>query len=212
MMAIGHDGLCARRKTRARRAVRGALALILLSAALATGACTLPYEVPAPEAISVPAAAPHYPFEEVLEDLAALIEGGADPFSPAGATPLHMAAANSNHLAITELVEDGADPGARMENGMTPLHAAVFNPRHSVVEVLIEGGADPDARGDYGMTPLHLAAAFNSNPSVIKALIEGGANRAARDYDGKVPFDYARDNEALKGTDAYWLLYEARFE
>ena len=178
MMAIGRDGLGGRRKTRAARAVRGALALILLSGALATGACTLPYEAPAPEAISVPAAAPHYPFEKVLEDLAALIEGGADPFSTAGATPLHMAAANSNHLAITELIEGGADPGARMENGMTPLHVAVFNPRHSV----------------------------------IKALIEGGANRAARDYDGKVPFDYARENEALKGTDAYWLLYEARFE
>ena len=47
---------------------------------------------------------------------------------------------------------------------------------------------------------------------MIKALIEGGADPAARDDAGKVPFDYAKDNEALKGTDAYWLLNDGRFE
>ena len=61
-------------------------------------------------------------------------------------------------------------------------------------------------------TPLHTAAGNNTNPSVIKALIEGGANPGARDDDGKFPFDYAKDNEALKGTDAYRLLKEGRFE
>ena len=34
----------------------------------------------------------------------------------------------------------------------------------------------------------------------------------ARDEDGKTPFDYAKDNEALRGTDAYWRLDEARFK
>ena len=80
---------------------------------------------------------------------------------------------------------------------------------------LIEGGADPNARDEWGMTPLHRAAYFNSNPSVpsvITALIEGGANPAAIDINGFTPFDYALENEALRGTDAYWLLSEARFE
>ena len=108
----------------------------------------------------------------------------------------------------------GADPGARDERiGGTPLHwAASNNANPSVIKALIEGGANPDARAEKGATPLHVAAALNPNPSVIKALIEGGANPAARDYDGKVPFDYAEDNEALKETEAYWLLNEGRFE
>ena len=63
-----------------------------------------------------------------------------------------------------------------------------------------------------GDTPLRYAAMFNSTPSVIKALIEGGADPGARNDDGKVPFDYAKENEALKGMDAYWLLNEGRFE
>ena len=33
----------------------------------------------------------------------------------------------------------------------------------------------------------------------------------ALDLDGKIPWDYAKENEALKGTDAYWRLNELRF-
>ena len=63
-----------------------------------------------------------------------------------------------------------------------------------------------------GFTPLHVAAAENANPSVILALLKAGADPGAGDDAGKTPFDYAKDNEALKGTEAYWLLNEARFE
>ena len=84
----------------------------------------------------------------------------------------------------------------------------------TVFEVMaaLSAGADPGARMEGGVTPLHVAAAKNDNPSMIKALIEAGAGVGARDDTGKVPFDYAKDNEALKGTEAYWLLNEGRFE
>ena len=82
----------------------------------------------------------------------------------------------------------------------------------SEVKAALSTGADPGARAEKGATPLHLAAGRNSNSSVIAALIEGGADPSARDDAGKVPFGYAKDNEALKGTDAYWLLNEGRFE
>ena len=82
----------------------------------------------------------------------------------------------------------------------------------SEVKAALAAGADPGARDKDGETPLRWAAAFNPNPFVITALIEGGADPSARDDDGKVPFNYAKDNEALKGTEAYWLLNEARFE
>ena len=83
----------------------------------------------------------------------------------------------------------------------------------SEVKAALADGADPGAREDsLGDTPLHGAAALNPNPSVILALIEGGADPGARDDAGKVPFDYAEKNVALKGTEAYRLLKEGRFE
>ena len=150
--------------------------------------------------------------------IAALIEGGADPgarWEYGGMTPLHSAAAkNANPSVIVALIEGGADPGARLKHGgYTPLHlAAEGNANPSVIAALIEGGADPGARAEGGNTPLHDAAAKNANPSVIKALIEGGADPGAWDDYGNTPFDYAKENEALKGTDAYWLLNEGRFK
>ena len=81
----------------------------------------------------------------------------------------------------------------------------------SEVKAALAAGADPGARDEDGWTPLHRAAVRN-NPSVIKALIEGGEDPGARDYDGFTPFDYAQENEALRGTDAYRMLNDGRFE
>ena len=100
-----------------------------------------------------------------------------------------------------------ADPGVNRD-----LFEAARRGNASEVKAALAAGADPGAPDEYGATPLRWAAAFNPNPFVITALIEGGADPSARDDDGKVPFDYAKDNEALKGTEAYWLLNEARFE
>ena len=123
---------------------------------------------------------------------------------------------DTNPAVVKALIEAGADPNARIEEdveGKMPLHyAATFGDNPSVIKALIEGGADPNARNTFGETPLHAAALESANPSVIVALIEGGADPGARNDDGKTPFDYAKENEALKGTDAYWLLNEARFE
>ena len=154
----------------------------------------------------------------VFEVMAAL-SAGADPGArdEDGATPLHKAAVRffeKNPSVITALIEAGAYPGAINRRGYTPLHmAAQDNSNPSVITALIEAGADPGA-ADRALRrkPLHLAEAHNSNPSVITALIEAGADPGARDDAGKTPFDHAKDNETLKGTEAYWLLNEARFE
>ena len=154
--------------------------------------------------------------------IVALIEGGADPGARDGRanTPLHLAVMDkSNPSAWAATIEAESERGSFTEDQVAEIqHGMQYlsrNSNPSVITALIEGGADPNARTKDGFTPLHMAAQHNSNPSVpsvVMALVEGGANPAAIDIDGFTPFDYALENDALRGTDAYWLLSDARFE
>ena len=64
---------------------------------------------------------------------------------------------------------------------------------------------------EYGATLLMWAAVENANPEVINTLLEAGGDARAKGSEGKTAFDYAEENEALRGTDAYWRLNAARF-
>jgi hypothetical protein len=55
------------------------------------------------------------------------------------------------------------------------------------------------------------AAGSDPNPEVIITLLRAGADGKAKDTVGKTAFDYAQDNEKLRGTDAYWKLKEQLF-
>ena len=68
-----------------------------------------------------------------------------------------------------------------------------------------------------GWTPLHMVAAASmaasSSPRFrfgtiegVRALLAAGADANARNRDGETPFDLAE-----QGSDAYWLLNDARF-
>ena len=155
--------------------------------------------------------------------IVALIEGGADPGrSEDGTTPFDYAKHNEalkGTDALRLLSGESPADASRLSSGESPsdyslylFEAAAQIGHPSVIKGLIEGGADPNARMGGNGTPLHVAALESSNPSVIVALIEGGADIGARDDDGMTAFDYAKENEALKGTDAYWLLNEGRLK
>ena len=91
-----------------------------------------------------------------------------------------------------------------------PLHSAAKSGDLSAVKTLIAAGADLEARDKkYGSTPLHWAASLNANPAVVEALIAAGADPKALDKDGRLPFDLAKNNKALKGTDVFWRLMRA---
>ncbi|MDE0527734.1 MAG: ankyrin repeat domain-containing protein [Truepera sp.] len=153
--------------------------------------------------------------------LRVLLDAGADvnPQGNAG-TPLHAAVAYNTNLAIVPaitrvLLDAGADVNAQDLLGFTPLHLATFRtrPDPTVVEALLDAGADVNAQEDlYSWTPLHYAARFSRNPAVLEALLEAGADASARDSEGKTPWDYAQENEALRGTDAWWRLREGGLE
>ena len=89
------------------------------------------------------------------------------------------------------LLEAGADPNARDENGWTPLHYAAWDNNPDVITVLVEAGIDPNARELDGWTPLHIAAGLSDNPDVITRLIDSGADLEARDVDGWTPLHFA---------------------
>jgi ankyrin repeat protein len=66
------------------------------------------------------------------------------------------------------------------------------------------------ARDKFGLTPLHRTAQ-SGNPANIKALLAVGADAKAKDEESKTPWDYAQENEKLKGTKGYWALNDAQY-
>ena len=131
-----------------------------------------------------------------------------------GKTPLHDAAIRNRNPAVIELLlKAGAEVNAAHGwSKDTPLHNAGWNENPAVIEVLLAAGANLEAQNKFRYTPLHDAAEHNKNPAVIEVLLAAGANPKARTVEGKTPWDFAQDNEALKGSDAFWRLNEARFE
>ena len=146
-----------------------------------------------------------------------------------GFTPLHQAAMNENPAVSKALLAAGADLKVRDKWGLTPLHrGARYNKNSAVVQVLLAAGAELEARDKDGNTPLHWAAKYvhfhfpdhvkhlgDDDPhagGAIEALLDAGADPMAPNAAGETPWDLAKANKALKGSDAYWRLNEARFE
>ena len=155
--------------------------------------------------------------EALIMDNPAVIEvllPAVDPTtrSSSGTPVLHAVAERSSLANVAKLLAAGADVTARTTTGQTALHgAAASNDDPAVVEALLAAGADLAARDTEGRTALHLAASRSDNPAVVEALLAAGADATARDGEGQTPWDLAQENEALKGSDVYWRLNDARF-
>ena len=59
-------------------------------------------------------------------------------------------------------------------------------------------------------SPLYNAARFG-NANNGTDLLKAGANGKARTDGGNTPYDLAKDNDKLDGTDTYRMLNEARY-
>jgi ankyrin repeat protein len=80
------------------------------------------------------------------------------------------------------------------------------------VKESLEQGAEVNARDNGGWTPLMIAANYSSTPEIVTLLLEKGADALAKDEDGKKAIDYAKENDQLKDTKAYWKLHDQSFE
>lgn len=79
---------------------------------------------------------------------------------------------------ITLMLEKGADPNERDENGCTPLFFAAIVDNPHAARRLIKVGATLDARDRLGLTPLMCAAS-------VRAPVKAGCNLDAKDHVGE---------------------------
>ena len=77
-------------------------------------------------------------------------------------TPLHYAASNGMHSAVSRLLELGADPNAPNEQGETPLFWACESGKSKVVKLLLEAGANATHENEWGETAIDIAASHGS--------------------------------------------------
>jgi ankyrin repeat protein len=75
---------------------------------------------------------------------------------------------------VQRLLDRGADPNGRNENGATPLMRSVDSAE--TTRLLLEYGADANAKSDLDRTPLIIAAGRSGAAPVVRLLLEYGAN------------------------------------
>ena len=74
------------------------------------------------------------------------------------------------------------------------------------VRACLSAREDLNEQDTQGLTALHRAARDTGDPAVIEALLDAGANPRLYSVAGRLPWDFARRNDKIKGSAAYQRL------
>jgi ankyrin repeat protein len=96
--------------------------------------------------------------------------------------PLHYAAIYGSVESVRILLEAGADPNVRDQQGATPLIYAAWN--YEKTRLLVEKGAGVNAASKTGVTPLMIASSVHGNIATVRYLIEHHGDVCAVDQLG----------------------------
>jgi ankyrin repeat protein len=111
-----------------------------------------------------------------------------------GQTALHYAVRGKRVDNVGYLLENGANPAIRDENGDTPFHLAeaAVSQDSAILDLLLSYENKPkiDERDNAGMTALHVAFK-ESNFNAARFLLSKGANTNVADENGLTPLDWA---------------------
>jgi ankyrin repeat protein len=108
--------------------------------------------------------------------------------------PLMTAVLARDRAAVRQLLDAGADPGARNAAGATALLWAVDD--LEMTRLLLEYGADVDARSDDGRTPILVATGRVGAMPIVRLLLDYGANASDSSADTNPLFASARIGDA----------------
>lgn len=127
--------------------------------------------------------------------------GAVNDFSADGFTPLGYAAYFNHPAIVRTLLDRGADPNLRSNNGLgvVPLHSALSGNHRQIADMLLDSGANIDVASAEGYTPLHYAA-LNGDIETAQRLLRRGAVPRAN-TEGRTPRDLALEKGATDLAD-----------
>ncbi len=102
------------------------------------------------------------------------------------------AVANGDTAEAQSLLDQGADPNSKTDNGKTLLMLAAYLGHTDIAKLLIDKGADVNAKDQDGKRALMYAAEKN-NLEIGKLLLEKGADPNSADNSGKTALMYTAE-------------------
>ena len=105
-------------------------------------------------------------------------------------TTLYDACKSGDMIAVTQLLDRGADMDRALDNGATPLHLACQKGHVEIVQCLLERGADKDKATIQGAAPLHIACQ-SGHVTLVRLLLDSGAHQDEAAKSGDTPLHSA---------------------